>query len=354
MRARTEALWERPLLPHALLPLALLYGGVVRMRRGLYAKGILPSRSLPCKVLSVGNLTVGGSGKTPMTASIAQGLKDRGHRVAILSRGYKGRREDMGGVVSDGERILLEVRDSGDEAQMLARRLKGIPVGVGKDRYRMGLQLWRSFQPEVIVLDDGFQHLRLRRDLDLLVVDSSFRPSGARLLPAGPLREPLEASKDADIIVITYWDPRRPAEGLERTLRTLCPSAPLFHASASYEGFVDLSSGEVLPLEALRGRRVCAISGTAKPRRFFEVLRDLGLEVLGEVAREDHHPWREEELEEIVKLPGIEAVVTTEKDAVRVPSSHHPIPIYSLRMGMKVLEEAFWDSIEDRIFGGKA
>jgi len=354
MRARAEILWERPLLPHALLPLALLYGGVVRMRRGFYAKGILLSRSLPCKVLSVGNLTVGGSGKTPMTASIAQGLKDRGHRVAILSRGYKGRREGIGGVVSDGERILLEVRDSGDEAQMLARRLKGIPVGVGKDRYRMGLQLWRSFQPKVIVLDDGFQHLRLRRDLDLLVVDSSFRPSGARLLPAGPLREPLEASKAADIIVITYWDPRRPAEGLERTLRTLCPSAPLFHASASYEGFVDLSSGEVLPLEALRGRKVCAISGTAKPRRFFEVLRDLGLEVFGEVAREDHHLWREEELEKIMELPGIEAVVTTEKDAVRVPSSPHPIPIYSLRMGMKVLEEGFWDSIEDRIFGGKA
>lgn len=351
---RAEALWERPLLSHALLPLAVLYKGAVRMRRALYAKGVLPSRSLPCKVLSVGNLTVGGSGKTPMVASIAEGLKNRGYRVAILSRGYKGRREEAGGVVSDGQRILMEVGDSGDEAQMLAQGLKEVPVGVGKDRCRIGLQLCRSFKPEVIVLDDGFQHLRLRRDLDLLVVDSSFRPSKARLLPAGPLREPLEAMKEADIIVITYWDPRRPAEGLENTLRALCPGAALFHASASYEGLTDISSGETIPIEALRGRKICAISGTAKPRRFFDALRDLGLEVVGEEAREDHHPWREEELKEIIKMPGIEAVVTTEKDAVRVPACPYPIPIYSLRMRMRVLEETFWELIERRIFGEKA
>ncbi|HEX16370.1 MAG TPA: tetraacyldisaccharide 4'-kinase [Deltaproteobacteria bacterium] len=339
--------WDHPLISALLHPAALLYGGVVRVRETLYERGVFQRKKLPCKVFSVGSITVGGSGKTPMVALLADTLRGRGHRVAILSRGYKGSCERTGALISDGERILLPPEASGDEPQMLARRLKGIPLAVGADRFRMGLELWERFKPELIILDDGFQHLRLLRDLDIVVLDADTDLSRARLLPAGPLREPLSSLRRADLVVITYWDSAN--SGLEETIHGINPEVPVFHAIAKYKGFIGLEDGELRPPAEFRGVKASVLCAVAKPQRFIQVLEEMGLDVVHKVIRPDHHLWTEEEF--VRASVRAEVVIATEKDAVKLPSTP-PIPCYVLRMDLQVVEEGFWRMIYKELPGG--
>lgn len=170
--------------------LAGLYGLGARGRRTFYDRGWVRPKHLPCPVLSIGNLVAGGTGKTPLTAFLAQHLRAAGCRVAILSRGYGGRASGIN-VVSDGQRIFLKPPQAGDEACLLAQKLPGIPVVTGADRFQAGLQAWERFHPDLFLLDDGFQHFQLYRDLDVVLLDAA-RPFGnGRLLPRGPLREPI-------------------------------------------------------------------------------------------------------------------------------------------------------------------
>ncbi|WP_054690049.1 tetraacyldisaccharide 4'-kinase [Desulfosarcina cetonica] len=177
--------------------LSTIYGGITALRASGYAKGWLKSRRLPCKVVSIGNLVAGGTGKTPMTIYVAQLLHEMGWRVVVLSRGYRGRMETMGGVVSDGHRLLATVEDAGDEPYLMARCLKGVPVLVGRQRYQAGLLAIRAFGAEVIVLDDAFQHLKLKRDLNLVLLDHHQPFGNGHLLPRGLLREPLSSLRRA-------------------------------------------------------------------------------------------------------------------------------------------------------------
>ena len=190
-------------LETALLVLSLAYGVVIRIRARLYAAGVLPSKALLCRVISVGNIIAGGTGKTPMTIFVAQLLRDKGQRVVVLSRGYRGSMEASGGIVSDGERIFKGPDEAGDEPYLMARVLKGIPVVVGKRRYEAGMMAIARFQPDVIVLDDAFQHLRLKRDLDLVLLDCRSPWGNGYLLPRGLLREPLSALRRAHAIIFT-------------------------------------------------------------------------------------------------------------------------------------------------------
>ena len=188
-------IWEgdADVLPGLQVILKLLakpYAGVMRLRAALYKRGICRAAKLPCRVISVGNLSVGGTGKTPMVLYLAEALKAGGLKVVVISRGYRGRFEKMGGIVSDGQSVLAGAADSGDEPQILARQLKGVPVVVGEDRYRAGRRACTAFAPDVILLDDAFQHLKLRRDLDLVLVDGG-RPLGngrTRLRNGAPSR----------------------------------------------------------------------------------------------------------------------------------------------------------------------
>ena len=157
-------------LPGYFLYLAsIFYGGATKLRAALFKKQVFPSRKLPCPVISIGNLTLGGTGKTPMTIYVAGLVKGLGYRPAVVSRGYKGRSEKRGGIVSDGDNFLLKVEESGDEAFMMARKLKNIPVLVGQNRFRSGMRAIRRCKANVIILDDGFQHLKLQRDIDLVL-----------------------------------------------------------------------------------------------------------------------------------------------------------------------------------------
>jgi tetraacyldisaccharide 4'-kinase len=259
-------------------------------------------------VISVGNLSVGGSGKTPVVAALARLLRDRGERPVILTRGY-GRREATEGVlvVSDGSRVREPVRRSGDEPQMLARTLPGVPVLVCADRYVAGLFAEKHFDPTVSILDDGFQHVQLERDIDLLLV----APEDVRdhVLPSGRLREPLTAAALADAVLVAGTDDEVAAVasslGHRLAFRIEAHYGPLSQTTDPTPG---------APC------RLLAFAGIARPERFFGALRSLGYDVVRELTFPDHHWYTQRDLETIqsaAKAVNAAVVVTTEKDAVR-------------------------------------
>jgi tetraacyldisaccharide 4'-kinase len=282
-------------------------------------------------VISVGNLSVGGSGKTPVVAWLARLLRDRGERPVILTRGY-GRRDVTEGVlvVSDGVRVLEPVTRSGDEPQMLARALPGVPVLVCADRYMAGLVAQKQFGATVSILDDGFQHVRLARDVDLLLMSPGDLDD--RVLPAGRLREPLSAAHVADAVLV----PGTQDEVVR--VATAVGQRDAFRIETHY-GPITRRSGRVLadpPHTVLSDApmapptRVLAFAGIARPQRFFEALRALGCDVARELSFGDHHWYTPRDLETIraaARDAHAEHIVTTEKDAVRCDMDVWVLPI---------------------------
>jgi tetraacyldisaccharide 4'-kinase len=290
-------------------PLSAVYGRAARLRRSWYAKRPHAQRRLERPVISVGNLVVGGSGKTPVVASLARLLLERGHRPAILSRGYA-RRDDSDGVVvvSDGDRVITPVEASGDEPQMLARTLTGVSVLVCPDRYLAGRLAESHFAATVHILDDGFQHLQLARDVDLLIV--SPQDVDDRVLPAGRLREPADAARVADAAIVPGS-----SDEAARVASALGVSRS-FTMTTRYGSLKTLG-----PARHDDGMKVVAVAGIARPERFFAAVRAGGWNVVGEMTFPDHHWYTASDLESIARKAAsanAEVVITTEKDAVRV------------------------------------
>src|SRR2546427_2290699 len=209
-----------------LIPLSHLYGLAMRARAALYARGLLRQQILPCRVISVGNLTVGGTGKTPVVIALAAALRDRGRMVGVISRGYKRRSGTSILEISDGCTLRGHPEDSGDEPFLIAQRCSGVPVAVGADRPRVGRYLVDRFDLDTLVLDDGFQHLALRRDMDILVLDAGVPFGNGYLLPRGRLREPLSAMERASAVLVTRGSQAQQVEGLKATVRAVAPAAP--------------------------------------------------------------------------------------------------------------------------------
>jgi tetraacyldisaccharide 4'-kinase len=284
-----------------------------------YHRDWLAVKRLPCRVISIGNLTLGGTGKTPMVEVVAGLLQQERQRVGILSRGYGGSVQEAITVVSDGEKCLVSPDIAGDEPVLLAERLPGIPVIVGRDRYAAGMLAVERFGVSVIVLDDGFQHIRLARDLDILLLDAA-RPFGnGRLFPRGDLRESPAALARAHAIVFTRWDPdsARPTSALELPQ----PPPPIFYSQHQPLDLRVFDDGRILPLTALKGRRVLAFCGIGIPDHFRQMLQRLEAEVVTYTAFPDHHSFTRSELEQLVQRAkdcGAEILVTTEKDGVRL------------------------------------
>jgi tetraacyldisaccharide 4'-kinase len=254
----------------------------------------------------VGNITCGGTGKTPVVEMLARELLLRGRRPAILSRGYRGGAERMG-----------------DEARVFARNLPGVPHLRDPDRVRAA-RAAVSGGADVLVLDDGFQHVRLARDLDLVLIDALDPFGGGRVLPAGLLREPLEALGGATLLGITRGALVTPAHRgvLATILRERCPGTPQVEIDLEPLGWQPLSGGEPLPPAALSGKRVAAFAGLGNPRAFRLQLEAMGLEVAVWLPFPDHHAYRPRDLAEVerrARAAGVEAVVTTQKDAVKIP-----------------------------------
>ncbi len=311
-----------------------VYGGVVKIRRIFYKNGILISKKLSCPIISIGNITVGGTGKTPMTIYVAQVVKNLGYKVAIISRGYKGKAEKIGGIVSDGKVLLMTPENAGDEPYLMANRLKDVPVIVGKNRFDAGRLAIRKFDPDVIVLDDGFQHLMLQRDLDMVLLDYH-RPFGnGHLLPRGVMREPVSALLHADAIILTKSDTRNDNETSMspkklRPYERIKPVYRSFHHPFVYKiintekKIFEKNIQEALRQDSdcLKGRTVFAFSGLADNHNFLRTLKRLKCNVSGFLNFPDHHPYSERDLDEILttaKKSMSECIVTTEKDYVRI------------------------------------
>jgi tetraacyldisaccharide 4'-kinase len=299
----------------------------------------LKTKKLPCRVISVGNITVGGTGKTPLVMELAKVLMDRGIPVAILSRGYK-RTKTSEAVVSDGKSFLLSPEASGDEPFLMAQVCKGVPVLVGKDRFANGRFALERFGMKGLLLDDGYQHLSLHRDLDILLIDSRIGFGEQNLLPRGMLREPLSHLRRADLFLLTKVDDLEIPRPLEKQIHEIHPRAQVFHSHYQPMCFVG-PRGEEEALHSLKGKKVLALSGIANPDSFASLLRKCEMEIVGEVIFPDHHFYRPRDLNSIKeKSKGADWIVTTEKDMLKLRGlGIDNLPIRSLRIEMKIWEE---------------
>ena len=325
--------------------LAWVYGLLVKFRHWLYHSKILESKSLPVPVVSIGNLTVGGTGKTPAVILIAGILRDKGVRTAVLSRGYKGRGQERVNVVSDGREVLLGPSQAGDEAYLMAQNLPGVPVLSGRDRYSLSRYAIEHFNTEALVLDDGFQHLRLARDLNLLLLDAADPWGNGCLVPAGPLREPMAEARRATAFLITRAEqrPGRLIEFLEHEF----PGRPVFTARHRPVRLNALEGGQEREPEYLAGRRLLAFCGLAKPMTFLETLTRLGAEVAVFFKWPDHYQPQSRDLllieAKAIEL-GVTEAVTTAKDAVKLAGRSlgrelgQRLDVWVLNVEMEVLD----------------
>lgn len=305
-----------------LAPLGALFGAGAALRVGLYRRGVLRRSRLSGPVISVGNLSVGGSGKTPLAARIAEILRDAGEPVAVLSRGYGGSFRGEALIVGDGASVLAGAEEAGDEPVMLARALHGVVVAVGPRRDRVGRAVEARFGRRVHVLDDGFQHLRLARDLDVLSLgetDLDDRP-----LPAGRLRERASASARADVLCV--WSASR----IAHDTRT-------FRVSRRPLGFFDLDGRQQEP-----PARPFLLSGIANPERFWSDMSSAVPAVAGRSAFADHHRFTADEIRRVVdeaRMSQADAIVTTAKDAVRLPGPFADLPVIVFRITAQIEDE---------------
>ena len=335
---QTPSLW----LQAGLAPLWLAsqcYRGLAHGHRASYTWGVRRQRQLPCPVVSIGNLTLGGTGKTPLTMWVARWYQQQGWRVAVLSRGYGARPAARCRVVSSGHGPLLAWQEAGDEPYLLACALPGVPVLIGKDRYRTGRYACEQFGAEVVILDDGFQHHALQRDLDIVLIDASNPFGSGALFPRGILREPLRSLRRAHAIVLTRVElARATLPALCQQIRRWNRQQPIYHLATVVEALHRQGTHSAVALASLRQCRVVAFVGIGNPQAFVSTLTQLGVEVATLFVFPDHHPYTQEEWQTIVatvKTQQAAYLITTDKDAVRLPSAWQAsVPLYTLRIGV--------------------
>ena len=329
-----------------LVPAGLLYGGAAALHRRLYRSGILPTRQFAGHVVSVGNLLVGGTGKTPTAAWIAAGLHRRGRKVVLASRGAGRPSRERLVVVSDGRYVHARAERAGDEPMLLAAHAPGVPVLVGADRGLVGLRALSAFGADVLVLDDGFHHHRLERDLDVVTFDGGFGLGNGRPLPRGPLREPRTALRYADAIgVVDGPLDARDAATLER----FASGAHRFEASRRPTSLRRLDGGGREALEALEGAEVGLLAGIARPDGFRRTIESLGARVVAERIFPDHHRFRPRHVRDLSRRAPL--WITTEKDAIKlVPSWVGDADVRVLRIELSVSHPTdLLDWIESRL-----
>jgi tetraacyldisaccharide 4'-kinase len=354
-RAGTRAAIVRTLL-HLM---SLLFEVIIKTRRFLYNVRILRDSTLGVQVIAIGNLTVGGTGKTPVVEKFARELRDQGRNVAILSRGYRSKarpvhewlwnkllfRDDTNPprVVSDGRSLLLDSETAGDEPYMLASNLKDVVVLVDKDRVKSGRYAIEKFGCDTLLLDDGFQYWKLRgRRQDIVLIDRQQPFGNERLLPRGTLREPPSHLARASTIFITKSDGQ--TGDLRRRIAQFNPTAGIIECIHHPMYLEDVFTGQRAGLDILRGHRVASLSGIAQPESFESSLVHLGAELVYSKRFADHHRFTQQEVLNAInrsKKRQAEMIITTQKDAVRFPKiDRRDLPIYFMRVEIKILSGA--------------
>jgi len=326
--------------------LSAFYALAVHLRHTLYRLRVARQRSLELNVISVGNITLGGTGKTPAVIQIVGLLQRNRKRPAVISRGYG--RKDRSGivVVSDGEKVLVDTETGGDEPVLIGSVLPEVPVVVGSDKCQAAVFAKQRFDIDTVVLDDGFQHLRLKRDLDIVLVDAADPFGNGKLFPAGILREPLTALKRAQVVLITGEDRATDLAKLKGIIGRMT-EARIFTSRQEPTDIIDIITGDVMPLSALRGTTVLAFSGIARPESLAMLLRALGAEIRAMIAYPDHYAYNGSDLAALrqkAAAENIRMMITTEKDAVRLKQLN-PDGIRALRIQLKVLENREWEEV---------
>lgn len=332
-----------------LTPLKWLYGTIVHIRNLCYDFGIFKQTQLPCTVISIGNIVVGGTGKTPAVASIANLLQEAGYKVAILLRGYGRRSSEKISIVSDGEKCLCSRIECGDEAYLLAHQLNDIPIIVGKNRVDTGKIAYEQFNCNVVLLDDGYQHRQLTRDIDILTIDATQPFGTGSLLPIGTLREPKSSLKRASIILLTRTDsPHKPIEDLKNEIKRHIPNSSILesihHPTSLYElgnqGYPNDKS-QTTPMTDLNGKQILAVCGIGNPNAFKTTLQNLNPDLIELLTFPDHHIYSNSDIEKIIqhaKQVKAEWIVTTQKDEDKLSSLSQHIPVLVLAIELVITD----------------
>jgi len=333
--------------------LSWIFRGVVAARYWLYATGFLRRFPLGCQVISIGNVTAGGTGKTPVTEIFARELTAAGRKVAILSRGYRRKEKPWWQrafsrviepplVVSDGRHVLLDAATGGDEPYMLASNLPGVCVLVDRNRVKAGRYAVARYGCDTLILDDGFQYQRLRHSLEVLLVDKTNPVGNGHMLPRGVLREPAEHMSRADFVFITKSDGASAA--VRDLVRRHNGQAEIIECRHAPRMLKDVWSREELPLSWIKGKTLTTLSGIAVPQGFEDSLRKLGAKVVWCERYADHHRYDASEIDYALNKTAdlkADALITTEKDAVRFPRlAETPVPCYYLRVDIEILSGA--------------
>ncbi len=331
-------MWKSPFLGVVLWPFSIFYRLGLIVRNLLFKLNIFSAVRLDVKVISVGNVTVGGTGKTPCVESVARLLKKKGCRVAVLSRGFGRKRKGIV-VVSDGEKVNVNVDQTGDEPMALAKNLSGIPVIVGKDRAETGRLAIQNWGVDVLLLDDAFHNQQVKKDFDIVVMDSTNLWGNGRVLPAGPLRESLHGLERADTIILSRVNESQGREtGINRIQRF--SDARLFSAIHKPVHWVSIQDNKKYELNTLKDKKGIAFAGIGNPDSFQNTLRSIGIELADYIVFRDHHGYRASDLKKIIqraKAKKAEVLVTTEKDHVRLPPHWNPpIPVYFLKIEFEI------------------
>ena len=320
-----------------------IYALLVDIKLWGYRQGIFSRKKLDCFVISLGNVTVGGTGKTPTAQRLASDIRDMGYKVVILNRGYRAKWHGKVGIVSDGQRLHMTAADAGDEAFMLAKHLPKVPVLIGADRSVTGQYAIENFGAEVAILDDGFQHWQLERDMDILLVDAVNVFGNGYMLPRGTLREPISHISRADVCLLTKVD--QAAEGsreyIRDTVHRYNDGAQIVESIHEPRRFIPLAdwyvdiAGEGVDVNQMRGRKIMAVSAIGNPASFEQTLSDLGVIIIESLRYPDHHDYSMLEMSDILRQAenmGAEAIVITEKDAVKIPMevvhAGSTVPVY--------------------------
>ena len=345
---------------------SLIYEQLVNLKLTMYRWGWAKKERLGCYVISLGNVTVGGTGKTPTAQHLAREISDMGYRVAILNRGYRAKWRGEVGIVSDGHTLKMDAETAGDEAFMLAKHLPNVPVLIGAQRAVTGRYAIEHFGAEVAILDDGYQHWQLERDMDILLVDAVNVFGNGYLLPRGTLREPLSHIDRADVCLMTKVDQAAPGAiaHIWETFRSYNQDGLILESIHQPRQFVrlsdwyeDIAAGGV-PVTEMEGKKVLAVSAIGNPASFEQTLADLGIEMVESMRYPDHHDYGERDMAEVLyraETLGVEAIVITEKDAVKVPGdvvrAKWRIPMYviSVEVTLQKGREEFFQELKRQL-----
>lgn len=323
--------------------LSPIYGKITNLRNALYDKGVFETHDLRAPTISVGNITTGGTGKTPLVAYIARGLAKRGEKVCILTRGYGRENAKQRVLVSDGEQVLVDAETGGDEPVELAQKLLGKAIVIA-DADRVSAAEWalRKFGVTVFVLDDGFQHRKVKRDLDIVCIDATNPCDRGRMLPFGRLREPLPGLARADAMIITRSDLVSDVDDLKSRLAEWNSTAVIFEAKNVIRAITPIEAFRLSEQSTQRtenAQPAFAFCGLGNPANFFELLRLKKINVVGSAEFGDHHYYSQKEIDKVsnaAKNAGAEYLLTTAKDAVKISNLKFEIPCFVVEIKVEI------------------